>query len=228
MQTNYHARARMASVVDAIIARLQAKAAVKSINEVTREYRDALENLVVDAANGNVKAGAFRTNHNTLIDELAQGVYVEGMREGGIKDAEGELDSDDEAAIRDWQLEQLGFVLGFAQDAAAVSELKGDERTAARDGMLRRVDAWVSRLNDLGSLGYARAKQGVMSYWELGETEVHCVDCKKYSDLGAHRLGWWVDKGYLPRSPDLACTGINCDCKLKSSKTDDVVYPRPF
>src|SRR3990167_4860299 len=78
------------------------RAALKSVNEVLREYRDALTRLVVDAANGNVTAGEMSRAHKALIKRLAPESYQEGMREGGISDPAGEMDDDDLATISDW------------------------------------------------------------------------------------------------------------------------------
>jgi len=78
--------AAMHMLTERMIAKRGARKAIrerrpnlKSIGQVVTEYQNALENLVVDATNGNIGAGAFRTQHNTLIDELAQPAYIEGQ-----------------------------------------------------------------------------------------------------------------------------------------------------
>lgn len=195
-----------------------------SINEVVREYNDLLRRLVVDAANGNIKAAGFASQMLSGLREDAEAVYVEGMREGGIDNAADILDDDDKLTIDNWIDAQTEFISGFAADAVAVGKLKGDANTEARRIIFDRAELWVANLRNLGARGYARAKEGVKARWVLGETEKHCKDCLRYSTLAPKRMKYWLDNEKLPRSPDLACSGFNCDCSLVDAK-GRVLYP---
>ena len=70
-----------------------------------------------------------------LLALSAQTIDVVDSEEAGAKDALELIDDDDESTINDWQETQVEFVRGYAQDAAAVSQLKGDAKTKARDAM---------------------------------------------------------------------------------------------
>lgn len=218
----------MASVITAMAARIDRLAigrATKSINEVTRAYRDTLIRWVVDAANGNMTAGAMASAWRPLSIDVANEVYTEGMREGGIKDPEAEMDDTDTAAIGDWILSQTPHFYPFADDCVAVSKLTGDEWTAARTVMLGRVDTWVASLEALGRLGTANTKgDKARGRWVMGDTE-HCLTCQWLSNQH-RRIKWFVDKGYIPRQPGsqtLDCHGFNCQCSIISDSGERIL-----
>jgi hypothetical protein len=192
----------------------------KSVNEVIRQYRDE---LVVDAANGTIGVGRFRTLHNTLIDQLGQEIYREGLKEGG--DTTNLIDFNDEKEIIKWQFSQYSHVFNFALDATKVNKLSGDAKTKARNQILKRVDLWVQSMNNLGATAFAHAQEGELAIWQFGDTLSHCKSCMGYSKYKPHRLSWWLKNARLPRSPELHCTGFKCRCKLISTKTGKVLYP---
>jgi len=138
------------------------------------------------------------------------------MREGGIRDPEEEMDDDDRAAIAEWVSEQGQHTLDFARAAAAVSKLKGDERTAARALVLDRVDLWERALDALGGLGRLSAKENVPTTFKLGPTEEHCPTCSKFNGQ-RKRIKTWRKNGHLPQQPgneNFACKGYECLCTL--------------
>ena len=53
--------------------------------------------------------------------------------------------------------------------------------------------------------------------WRLGATEDHCVDCLNL-DGQVHTAAEWLASGIQPQSPDLACGGWNCDCRLEPTE----------
>lgn len=222
MVFDYHSRARLTSVVAGLAARIERIAAeqhaLKSINEVTRDYQNLLERLVIDAANGAItNSGGITRPMREAIIESGRAAYLEGMREGGIKDPEGDIDDEDEKAIADWILSQARELNGFADAAIAVGKLSGEERTQARAVMLGRVEMWVRSLETIGRLGTASAKENLPGTWKLGATEKHCGTCAKL-DGQRHRLKWFTSRGYIPQQPGsdtLDCGGWNCDCQIE-------------
>ncbi len=220
--SNYHSTARMASVVAAMAGHIDRlalanRSAVKSINEVLREYADTLTRWVVDAANGNLRVASFTRQ---MTDELGRdsiAVYQEGMREAGIKDPAQEMDETDGEAIDAWLASQVAHIANFAADAVAVGKLTGDERTAARAVMLDRVAVWVQALEVLGRVAVTNTKANQMGEWRYGDTE-HCDTCLSLNGQ-RHRLKWFISKGYIPRQPGsdtLECKGYNCQCGIFS------------
>lgn len=218
----YHSRARMGRVVANVAEYLQRRnvgRATKSINEVTREYNDTLIRWVVDAANGNMTAGAMATAWRPLLIEDARAVYIEGMREGGIKDPEAEMDDTDESAIGDWILSQTPHIYPFADDAVAVSKLNGDEKSAARTVMLGRVDNWVMALESLGRSGTAKAKGDPMMTFGGEDGNESCAECQRYKGQ-RHKRSWWESRGLLGRPNENFGCGRYDNCQHDFSYDD--------
>ena len=179
---------------------------------------------MVDAANGTIKTQSFHNKHDRLIETLGEAAYKEGMMECGLSDRE--FDDEDVAVVSSWESSQQQYTLGFAQDAVAVSKLETiGERLSARDEMFSRVELWVKSLRDLGARGCARAQEGELASWELGYSKTHCGDCKRYAAYKPKRMKYWLGHEKLPRSPDLECSGLNCQCKLVSVRTGQILYP---
>lgn len=177
---------------------IEASIALKSINEVLREYQDKLERYVVDVVNGNMTAGEMSRAHKSLIKRLASEVYQEGMREGGVRDPESEMEDEDDEAIDDWTSDQTQYTLEFAKDCEAANDLKGDERKDKRDQLISRVDDWTTSLRTLGQKGYLSAKGNLPLTYDGDDGEESCDECQKYKGQ-RHRKSWWEKRELLSR-----------------------------
>lgn len=211
----------LSQIESEIVERL---ATYKAINEVLREYENALTRYVIDAANGNMSAGEMSRAHKALIRRLAANAYDEGLREGGVSDPESERTDDDDSTIDAWTSEQSGFTLDFAKAAAAVSKLRGDAKTEARRIILERVDDWVHALRTLANKGFASAQANMTVTWEYGDSD-HCPTCKGLNGK-TRRLKWFKERGLYPGEPGsqtLDCHGFNCQCRLTDSKGRQVL-----
>lgn len=211
----------LSQIESEIVERL---ATYKAINEVLREYENALTRYVIDAANGNMSAGEMSRAHKALIRRLAPAAYDEGLREGGVSDPESERDDQDDSTIDAWTSEQSGFTLDFAKAAADVSKLKGDAKTEARRILLERVDDWVHALRTLANKGFASAQANMTVTWEFGDAD-HCDKCSELNGK-TRRLKWFTDRAYYPQEPGsqtLDCHGFNCQCRLVDSKGRQVL-----
>ncbi len=178
-----------------------------SVNEVVRDYRDILENLVVDAANGEYanRRSTFVQGMQTAIIDGAQLIYTEGLKEGGREPPE--IEKADQDVIDDWILSQTGNVGSFADDARAVAKLSGDERTAARNAMLTRVGQWVESLAQFGRLAELNASgNDVWLTYDGEDGEESCAHCRKMKGQ-RHRKSWWEKRGLLARNgnPNFDC-----------------------
>lgn len=192
--------------------------AMKSVNEVTREYEDALTNFAFEVLRGG-DAIDFRRSHKALIRALAGAAYVEGLREGGV-DPEDQ-DDEDRATIAAWVSEQVAYVNDFGAWLA-----DGDPRNSEdkRRILGDRIGLWVQALDNLGGLGRASALKNMSVTWRVGDTE-HCDTCRELNGQ-RHRLKWFTSKGYVPRevgSDTLDCGGYNCQCQLVNGKGERVL-----
>ncbi|MBP9750991.1 MAG: hypothetical protein KBC95_04070 [Candidatus Peribacteraceae bacterium] len=206
--------------VAALVAAYVAQA-VKTVRTVVVDYEVELTGPIADYFNGDGSSGAVRATFQRAIRGYAKDAYIEGIRDG--KGNAEDFDDEDADVVDAWIDEQLSHVDGLI-DALRATE-GAQDRTAAQQGILTRVRYWVNALADLGGRGKLRAMEGEMAYWRLGYTEVHCDDCLRNSRARPKRIRKWIDGGTLPRSYDLKCGGYNCDCTLRSARTDRILYP---
>lgn len=187
---------------------------LKSVNEVTNEYRDTLLRYAFDAWAGRMDKVDFARAHRALMRSVDTKAFIEGMREGGISDAEVQLDEDDEKQIEDWLSGQLGFVGDFS--AAVVGAKEKPEKDAIR----ARIDTWVDSLRVLSSYGYASAKQNMPATFAGSDGKESCAECSKYKGQ-RQRLKGWVKKGLVPGVPgneNFSCKGFNCEHYLANDE----------
>jgi hypothetical protein len=194
---------------------------VKTVRSYVIDYEVELTTPIADYFNGDGSLRAVRATFQRAIREFARPTYIEGITDG--KGNEEDFDEEDEAVVEAWISEQLSHVDGLV-DAVREAQ-QADDRTTAQRGIFDRVKLWVNALADLGGRGKLRAQEGALAYWVLGETEEHCKDCLRYSHLKPRRLKRWLDDDALPRAHNLACNGYNCDCTLRSPKTNRILYP---
>lgn len=206
--------------VAALVAAYVAQA-VKTVRTVVVDYEVELTGPIADYFNGDGSIRAVRATFQRAIRDYAKDAYIEGIRDG--KGAAEDFDDEDAEVVEAWIDEQLSHVDGLV-DAVRATE-SAEDRTSAQQGILNRVRLWVNALADLGGRGKLRAMEGEMAYWQLGDTEEHCDDCLRNSRARPKRVKKWMDSGNLPRSYDLECGGYNCDCTLRSAKTDRILYP---
>lgn len=196
---------------------------IKSVRSIVGDYSVTLTEPVAAYFNGAATINRVRGVFSRAPKDYARDVYVEGMAEGKM-DA-SEFDDADQAEVDKWLAIQAGALDGLVAAVRDANKATGAERTGAQSGVFNRIGYWVDSLSQLGGLGRARALDGEMVEWELGDTETHCDSCLKASREPAHRMKWWREKEILPGSHELECGGWNCDCKLRSVRTRKVVYP---
>ncbi len=206
-----------ASRVADLIAR-----ALKSVQDALDEFEIAASEAVVDVFSGG-SAAAAENSFSAFIRAYGRMAYTEGMKEGGIDDPEAEITDEDEAAIDAWTVTQLGFVGGFIDAAEATRS--AEDRGAAQEAVLNRLQLWIGSLRDIGSQGKASAQKNMMVTWVYGDTD-HCDTCARLNGK-RKRLSWFMKNGYRPQengSETLDCHGFNCQCTLVNDD-GDVVYP---
>lgn len=180
----------------------------KEVGEIVDEYETQLSRFATQASEGLMDALDMARAHRALIRTLAPKAYSEGLRVGGLDDAD--MDDDDKAAIAEWIDNQLAHVRSFAKDAVG-AKLNAQARAAIQD----RVTLWAHALQTLGDLGRASAQGNAMGTWKYGETE-HCDTCRALNGQ-RKRLKTWIRQGLIPQEPgstSLDCGGWNCQCRI--------------
>lgn len=193
---------------------------LKSVNEVLREYTDILERYVVDTVNGNMTSGEMSRAHKSLLKRLAPEAYREGMREGGVRDPEAEMEDEDDTAIDDWIAEQAQYTLEFARACSEASDATGDDKRNKRDALLDRAGEWVNSLKVLGQKGYLSAKGNLPLTMKGDDGADSCKECTRYNGQ-THRKSWWDKRGLLERPNENYGCGRFKECNHHFYDSDD-------
>lgn len=199
--------------------------AIKSVRGVLGEYEVRFSEAVVAALNGQIDARELSARLRRAILRNAEDAYVEGMKEGGIEDAEEQLDDQDQETITSWIQSQMSYLPNFIESVMQVAALPRGQRTEQQRAILQRVDYWVGALRDLAGMGKASAQRNMMVTWRYGDTD-HCDTCLRLNGQ-RHRLRWFVERGYIPQekgSATLECGGWRCRCELRDDR-GKVVLP---
>ena len=212
-----------------LIARARKFLPVKTIQDIVRGYVDDITRDYQDVLSGDLLSSEARRRHRTYIRDSAEAVYLEGLKEGGAEGAE--LTDEDNAAIRAWVENQLGYVGGLWSDVDRLAQdyengmIRRDQYEDGRRVLYERIGTWGDSLRDLGNQGKASAMANMMVTWNFGGTEVHCRTCAKL-DGKRHRMSWFTSRGYIPQekgSPVLECGGWRCECTLNDDRSRQVL-----
>lgn len=194
---------------------------IKAIAGAVLDYASDLATAVDNALSGRLTAKSLERSHRSYLEEYAREAYLEGMEEGGVEDAENEIEAEEERGIRDWLKDQLSYVSEFAK---AVVEARGDD--SAQADIERRVDVWVRAMEGLRGLGVISAKANVTGTFHLGSTKEHCDTCRGLNGT-KKRMKAWRDSGLLPQTPgnqNFRCGCWECKCHIDDSKGNQL-YP---
>ena len=207
------ARFAAAALADVVI---MPGSAVKSVNEIIREYDARLTRFAYEVLNGTSDAVDFRRAHKALIRNVAPAAYKEGVSEGG-GDPE-DLDAEDAQITAQFIDDQSGFVNDFAKWLVGTNEAGKRNWPEKRAELATRIDYWVQALRALAMQAFGKAQGDPMCEWRVGDTE-HCETCLEL-DGSKHKLSWYVKRNYRPRTPgaDMDCGGYNCQCGLFAVK----------
>lgn len=197
--------------VEAVLKKELLALTLKSVNEVLREYQDTLERSIVNVVNGNMTPGEMSRATRAMIRRLAPEAYQEGMKEGGIRNPEEEMEDEDDEAIALWERDQLIHLDSFIEAIGEAAKLKGDERTEARSRLFDRAAEWVESMHFLGQKGYLSAKGNLPLTYDGDDGEESCEECQRYKGQ-RHRKSWWEKRGLLDRPNDKYTCGRFKNC----------------
>jgi len=207
----------------------------KSVNGIVDDYRVRLSEIVTDNLNGDIDSQTQTRRHKALLQEAANDVYLEGLKESKLPQV---LDATDNARITRFLKEESRHVYGFALDTLQARQTGGvvgfdSQLQSAQESILSRVDMWASAIDVLGALARAKGRESNLVSWALGPTEQHCQNdgelhgCAALALNEPRPLSYYIDADILPRrngSKILKCGGWKCLCYLKDSKTGKRVF----
>jgi len=184
--------------------RNKAWAGLKGFDSTRTQFVILLQNAIETAQSGTGSPRVFRIQLREMLRTFGRTAYQDGLEDGGVNRAD--MDERDENALRQFLVEQSGYVDNFA---ASVYAGTMSERAA-------RVHAemWANKsLRGAYNLGKASAAWNVPHQWQLGMTEEHCTDCLRLNGQ-VHRMRDYRTRGWIPGSDKLECGGFHCDCRL--------------
>lgn len=80
-------------------------------------------------------------------------------------------------------------------------------------GLAARVRIWRDKLFGFHAAGQIANENDPLLMWVNGRTKKPCSDCSRLGGQ-VHRASEWRAMGIEPQSPDLACGGWHCQCRL--------------
>lgn len=189
--------------------------AADSLNSINSAYHDAItEALTTYFEGGSVTAP--RNAFKQAATEAFGAAFEAGWTDNG-----GTLPFDGDALewFNNRLQEEFGHIDGLFTDA---KELRKDKDYDWFAWVTARADAYTSALASIYNAAAMLVKKQMLT-WRLGQTEVHCSDCKKL-DGQRHRASWYIGKNFIPRQPGagMECGGYNCDCQLENDDGEEV------
>lgn len=184
----------------------------RSASELVREFYSTILGAAKDLAKGMSKKADFIEYIVRILNDLAGIVYEEGA---GVKYA---MEDEDYRLIADWINLQRQHLGDFA-DAIVANGLTVE--------ITGRLEMWAKSLGVIGGMGYMRSNQDKLGIWKLGRTKESCATCLSLEGR-VERLGWFLDKSYLPGQPGsatLACGGWKCGCGIFDYATGRRLLP---
>lgn len=181
--------------------------AAKALQSTRIEFELALRDIIEAAMLGSLERRRFGILVRGLLNRWGAAAYRDGLREGGVADAE--LDEMDQTRFTSLLAEQSQYVSGLGEQV-----YKQGISSAEAIG---KPEMWFNKsIMPFYNAGLLSAERNANYEWILGRTEEHCRDCLRLNGQ-VHRLWAWHRREILPQSDKLACNGFNCDCRLQRS-----------
>lgn len=147
--------------------------------------------------------------------------FYEGAKDCGILPAD--LSPEERNALQQAMVNEMSFILKFADDIMAGSKAKGGKLQP----FLARVERWAARYTDLQSRARVMACGDQKLQWVMGATKEHCNSCLRLSNK-VKRASYWRRVNVYPQNPpnpNLECNGFGL-CQLLL--TDERCSPGPL
>jgi len=133
--------------------------------------------------------------------------WYEGARIYGIEPSE--LTQEEHDRITQEVDKERTFIENLGQFINANLKSLGGKLAPLYD----RSELWVAGYNRVRVLGSSYAAKDQKHIWVHGPTKEPCRDCTGYTGK-VYRMSVWRKYGALPKSWELSCHGIHCECHL--------------
>lgn len=180
------------------------------VNDKESDYGKSIRAAVRGLWNGKLDMFGFVDTMIGTIRGLRQ-AWEEGAKKAGIEEVE--LTQEELTKIDSIISQEQSAVFGFGNDIQAESKMNGFKL----DRHLKRAVMWSLRYRDVTTQGMLSARANPKILWTLGGTLENCRDCLAM-DKRVYRKETWERYNIRTQSPDLECTGRNCDCRQTPTK----------
>lgn len=203
---------RAGFVWEKVTARYRDKATGRFVSEsALRELSDGFVDNVRNNLQGIGQQLAGRsidlaTFQRRFAQELKDSYLTNYMISRGGKNA---LTQADYGRIGGYLKNEYRFLNQFGRDIAS--------GTMSEAQILARIDLYAEntkRAYEAGQIVATIEADDGFLVWRFGATEQHCADCFRLNGQ-VHKASKWESAGIAPKSPDLACGGYHCDCRLE-------------
>ena len=147
-----------------------------------------------------------QVDEDNLTEKILAVILILYLLGGGYED-ESELTNEDKKKLEETYQLVLSTTAGMVDRHA---------RDVDMQATIERIYNYVYGVF-FYSLSANNLSDTVLYSWLLGDTD-HCVDCLEQATKGAMPGTHWkqmADLGIYPRSPQLFCTGLHCQCELQ-------------
>lgn len=170
-------------------------------------YRKSLRDAVRGLWGGVLDRDQFYDAMIATIQRRLPQAWYDGSKDCGILPAD--LSPEERNALRQAMVNEMSFVLKFADDIMAGSKARGGKLKP----LLIRVEMWTNRYRDVVNRAKQMACADQKLVWVLNPTKENCNSCIKLNGK-VKRASQWKRAGIRPQHPDLECGGWRCGCEL--------------
>lgn len=173
----------------------------------------------------------FQDQMIQLFERHFEDAWSQGAAQCGIQP--GERTAEEADRLNSFIFQQANYLPTYAQailrtreQAIEAGELDPENPNTRKYKQLRplmnRAKMWENRWNEVKALGQQMACADQKSQWKINPAKESCRDCLRAKDR-VYRNSVWAAYGWRPQSPELACGGHHCGCRLEP--TDKPVTP---
>lgn len=138
--------------------------------------------------------------------------YTQAYREGFASEGilADEISVEEKATLQGLINNEKQYVIKFFE------WITENKETITYQQIFDRLKMWENRYDMVKAKAILLASGNKKKKWVLGATEKHCDDCSNLAGR-IYRANIWEKYNIMPKSPQLACFGGYCDCRLEDT-----------
>lgn len=183
---------------------------ISRIEPTLDDYSEEFRALIDRAVQNQMPRHRFEQAIGEAVAAVILALFLRGVRKQG----QGSLTIGEQVAVTSQIRRQQDAIAGLAHDIFDLDRYDAPAVLGGAEGGIsrayRRVQLWVNSAASVFFLGETYRPNNPWLRWTLGPTE-HCSTCLRLSGQ-VHTASEWRASGWYPRSSELECTGLHCQC----------------